>query len=207
MKRLNSESSITLITIIVVLCCGVISAYANDTIEAVGSDQATEMSELNEEHSELDLRMQKTVSIDVSDVPIEMVIRQLTEQVNVDFIISPNVTGNVTVTLTDVSVEEALQSILDVHGCAFLKGKNIVRIIPRDEVPVITDRLVTQTFEIIYADVEQVVEALQKFLSAQGKVSYIKGTSYLIVTDTEAKIREIAKLIEKIDKTGRRRCR
>ncbi len=71
---------------------------------------------------------------------------------------------------------------------------------PREEIPIISERLVTQTFEIIYADVAQVVEALEKFLSSQGKVSYVKGTSYLIVTDTEPKIREIANLIEKIDR-------
>jgi len=103
--------------------------------------------------SQLEMRMQKKVSIDVSDVPIEMVIRQLAEQVDVDFIKSPNVTGNVTVTLTGVSVEEAMQSILDVHGCAYIKGENVVRILSREEIPEISERLRTETFEIIYADV------------------------------------------------------
>ena len=159
-----------------------------------------EATEETSQLSELDARLQKKVFIDVSDVPIETVIRQLTEQANVDFIKSPNVEGNVTVTLTDVSVEEALRSILDVHGCAFIKGESVVTILSREEVPEISERLVTETFEIIYADIEQVVEALNKFLSSQGKVSYVKGTRFLIVTDTEPKIRDISKLIEKIDK-------
>jgi type IV pilus assembly protein PilQ len=150
--------------------------------------------------SQLEMRMQKKVSIDVSDVPIEMVIRQLAEQVDVDFIKSPNVTGNVTVTLTGVSVEEALQSILDVHGCGYIKGENIVRILPREEMPEISERLVTETFEIIYADATQVVKALERFKSAQGSVSSIQGTSHIIVTDTENKVRDIATLIEKIDR-------
>jgi type IV pilus secretin PilQ/predicted competence protein len=59
---------------------------------------------------------------------------------------------------------------------------------------------VTETFEIIYADVAQVVAALDKFKSAQGSVSFIQGTSHIIVTDTEAKIRDIKSLIEKIDR-------
>jgi type IV pilus assembly protein PilQ len=197
MKKLNSKSSaFTFITIWVVICLSCTFAFAKGQDANSSAAAATAA----DKPSELDIRMQKTVSIDVSDVPIEMVIKQLAEQVNVDFIISPKVTGNVTVTLTDVSVEEALQSILDVHNCAFIKGENVVRILPREEVPQITERMATETFEIIYADVEQVVDALGKFLSSQGKVSYIKGTSYLIVTDTEPKIKEIAKLIEKIDR-------
>ncbi len=150
--------------------------------------------------SQLEMRMQKKVSIDVSDVPIEMVIRQLAEQVDVDFIKSPKVTGNVTVTLTGVSVEEALQSILDVHGCAYIKGENVIRILSREEVPEISERLVTETFEIIYADATAVIKALERFKSAQGSVSSIKGTSYIIVQDTENKVRDIASLIEKIDR-------
>jgi len=171
-------------------CC-----ITSGAVDAIEDDVADE-----KPLSQLEMRMQKKVSIDVSDVPIEMVIRQLAEQVDVDFIKSPNVTGNVTVTLTSVSVEEALQSVLDVHGCAAIKGENVVRILSREEIPEISERLITETFEIIYADVVEVVKALDKFKSPQGSVSSIQGTSHIIVTDTENKVRDIAKLIEKIDR-------
>jgi len=181
---------ILFVWLIVGLCC--ITSVAADALE---QDQAEE-----KPLSQLEMRLQKKVSIDVSNVPIEMVIRQLAEQVDVDFIKSPNVTGNVTVTLTSVSVEEALQSVLDVHGCAYIKGENVVRILSREELPEISERLVTETFEIVYADVVEVVRALDKFKSPQGSVSSIQGTSHIIVTDTEGKVRDIAKLIEKIDR-------
>ena len=181
---------ILFIWLIIGSCC-----IASGAVDAVEEDQAEE-----KPLSQLETRMQKKVSIDVSDVPIEMVIRQLAEQVDVDFIKSPKVTGNVTVTLTGVSVEEALQSVLDVHGCAAIKGENVVRILSREEIPEISERLITETFEIIYADVVEVVKALDKFKSPQGSVSSIQGTSHIIVTDTEGKVRDIAKLIEKIDR-------
>jgi type IV pilus assembly protein PilQ len=150
--------------------------------------------------TELEKRMQKVVCIDVNEVPIGIVVRQLADQVDVDLILSPKVTGNVTVSLTDVSLEEALRSILDVHGAAYIPGENIIRIVPREELPEINERLVTETFEIIYADVAQVVKALEKFKSAQGSVSSIEGTSHIIVTDTESKIRDITNLIATIDR-------
>lgn len=181
---------ILFVWLIIGSCC-----ITSGAVDAIEDDQAED-----KPLSQLEMRMQKKVSIDVSDVPIEMVIRQLAEQVDVDFIKSPNVTGNVTVTLTSVSVEEALQSVLDVHGCAYIKGENVVRILSREEIPEISERLVTETFEIIYADVVEVVKALDKFKSPQGSVSSIQGTSHIIVTDTEGKVRDIAKLIETIDR-------
>jgi len=61
--------------------------------------------------------------------------------------------------------------------------------------------MATKTFEIVYADVTEVVKALEKFKSPNGSVSSIQGTSYIMVTDTETKIRDITLFIEKIDVT------
>lgn len=192
MKNLTTKShrwSLFVIGAFACACC--LSALAR------GGDEQT-----NEEEAMTDLerRMQKVVCVDANEAPIGLVIRQLADQVDVDLIISPNVTGEVTVSLSDVSLREALQCILDVHGAAFVAGENVIRILPREEVPAIAERLVTQTFEIIYADVTQVVEALDKFKSPQGSVSSIEGTSHIIVTDTEGRVKDVAGLIDTIDR-------
>jgi type IV pilus assembly protein PilQ len=171
------------------LCC-VPAAAAEDSAQTAKKAVLTD----------LERRMQKVVCIDVNDVPIGTVVRQLADQVNVDLIMSPKVTGNVTVSLTDVSLDEALRCILDVHGAGIIVGENVIRILSREEMPEIAERLVTQTFEITYADVQQVVKALEKFKSPQGTVSSIEGTSHIIVTDTEGKIRDITNLISTIDR-------
>jgi type IV pilus assembly protein PilQ len=177
--------------ICVLICICSISAVAAET-----NKQPAKKTVL----TDLERRMQKVVCIDVNNVPIGTVLRQLADQVNVDFIMSPKVTGDVTVSLTDVSLDEALRCILDVHGAGIIVGENVIRILPREEMPQIAERLVTQTFEITYADVDQVVKALEKFKSAQGSVSCIEGTSHIIVTDTESKVRDIANLIATIDR-------
>ncbi|UCC98213.1 MAG: hypothetical protein JSW66_20500 [Phycisphaerales bacterium] len=188
-----------------VCLCGASAPAGEGTEPAVQTEQtmqaeSPEQTEKKTVLSDLERRMQKVVCIDVNEVPIGIVVRQLADQVDVDLILSPNVTGNVTVSLTEVSLEEALRSILDVHGAAYIPGENIIRIVPREELPEINERLVTQTFEIIYADVKQVVTALGKFKSAQGSVSSIEGTSHIIVTDTEGKIRDITNLLTTIDR-------
>ncbi len=166
---------------------------------AENSDEDSEEKELL---TDLEQRMMKKVFIDVNELPIDMVIRQLAEQADVNLIKSPKVTGNVTVTLTDVSLEEALRCILDMHGCDYVVGKNIIRILSREEMPELYERLETRTFEIKYADITEVVKALKEIVSKppDGMVSSVQGTSIVIVTDIESKIKDVEKLIEKIDR-------
>lgn len=187
--------SLLMICAFVCLCC--VPAFASDSNEP---PVQTGPSEKHQVLTELERRMQKVVCIDVNEVPIGTVVRQLADQVDVDLIMSPKVTGNVTVSLSEVSLEEALRCILDVHGAGYIAGENVIRILSREEMPEISERLVTETFEIIYADVEQVVKALEKFKSAQGSVSCIEGTSHIIVTDTEGKVRDLTNLLAKIDR-------
>jgi len=192
MKSLTIKSrrlNFPIICALLCFCC--VSALA-----AESSEQTAKKTVL----SDLEQRMQKVVCIDVNEVPIGTVIRQLADQVKVDLIMSPKVIGNVTVSLTEVSLDEALRCILDVHGAGIIVGENVIRILSREEMPAIAERLVTQTFEITYADVTQVVKALEKFKSAQGSVSSIEGTSHIIVTDTESKVRDITNLLSTIDR-------
>jgi type IV pilus secretin PilQ/predicted competence protein len=86
-----------------------------------------------------------------------------------------------------------------VHGAAYVPGDNVIQIVPSDQVPQIDERLVTETFQIVHEDVAKVAEALEKFKSPNGSVSYVEGTSFIIVTDTESKIRDIGNLLYKID--------
>jgi len=192
MKSLTIKSSgLNLLIICALLCFCCVSAIAAESDEHSGKKAVL---------TDLEQRMQKVVCIDVNEVPIGTVIRQLADQVNVDLIMSPQVTGNVTVSLTEVSLDEALRCILDVHGAGIIVGENVIRILSRTEMPEIAERLVTQTFEIVYADVVQVVKALDKFKSQQGSVSSIEGTSHIIVTDTEGKVRDITNLLATIDR-------
>ena len=145
-------------------------------------------------------RMQKSISVDFRNTPIEDVIRIMADQANVDIVKSPSVTGVVTVTLTDVPLEEALNQILAAHGYAYVLSQNMIRVITAAEKTEKPEAMQTKTFEIVYADVKEVVKALEKFKSKEGMVSSIAGTSHIIVTDTESKVRDISAFIEKIDR-------
>ena len=148
----------------------------------------------------LEQRMQKRISVDFRDTPIEDVIRIMAEQADMDILKSPKVTGKVTATLTDVPLEEALNNILAAHDYGYVVGKNMVRIAPMSEITERAERLVNKIYTITYADVTEVEKALKKFISSHGSLSSNPGTSNLIVTDTVSKIKAIDTFIEEIDR-------
>jgi len=167
--------------------------------EKAGAETIKEDPEQREVLTTLEQRMQERITINASDLPIDMVIRQLAEQADVDLIKSPEVIGNVTATLTDVPLEEALKNILRAHGFDYVTDKNMIRIVPVADIIEAEERLASKIYRITYADVAEVETALGKFISKRGTVSLNKGTSHIIVTDTESNIKAIDKFVEEID--------
>jgi type IV pilus assembly protein PilQ len=150
--------------------------------------------------SALEERMQKKISVDFRDTPIDDVLRIIAKQADTDIVKSPEVTGNVTATLTDVPLEEALHHILAAHGYAYIASENMMRIVPASEVTEALENLVSRVYQITYADVKTVEAALQKFLSPRGTISSNPGTSHIIVTDIESKVKAIDTFVAEIDR-------
>ena len=150
--------------------------------------------------TELEKRLATKVCIDQVDVPIGLVIRQLADKADVDIVKSPKVVGNVTAKLTDVPLEEALENILAAHGYGYVTTENMIRVAPLEELQEKSEMLVSKIYRITYADVEDVEEALGKFLSSRGSLSANVGTSNIIVSDTESKIKAIDMFIQEIDR-------
>ncbi|MDH4203003.1 MAG: hypothetical protein OEV87_08920, partial [Phycisphaerae bacterium] len=121
-------------------------------------------------------------------------------QADVDIIKSPKVEGTVTATLTDVPLSEALTNILEAHGYAYITTDNIIRVVPKDEIHEVREKVVSQVFRVTYANVKDVETALGRFISEQGAISSNPGTSNIIVTDTESKVKAISAFIEEIDR-------
>lgn len=150
--------------------------------------------------SPLEQRLRKTISVEFRETPIADVVRQLGAQADVDILLSPKVVGNVTATLTDVPLDEALNNILAVQGATYVTGKNMIRVVPIGDVTMEQAKLVTKVYRIMYADVKDVAAALEKFMSKSGQISFAIGTSNIIVTDTEDKIKSIDTFITEIDR-------
>ncbi len=182
-----------LMILVVVLATGVAEAVA-------AAENAEEEANKKEILTPLQQQMQKTISITFRETPIDDVIRAIAEKANVDIIKSPQVTGTVTATLTDVPLGEALDNILASHGYGYVADKNVIRIAPMSELAQKEEFLVSKIYRITYADVKDVEKTLEKFISKRGSLSCSVSTSNIIVTDTESKIKAIDTFIAHIDR-------
>jgi len=144
-------------------------------------------------------RLQTRITYSCIDLSIDKVLMDIAELAKIDIIKSPKVTGNVTVKVTDVPLEEALSNILAAHDYTYIATESMIRVIPLSEIVVAREQLVTRIYRITYADANEVAGALGNFVSPQGKIALNKGTSHVIVTDTENRIKGIDKFIEEID--------
>lgn len=167
---------------------------------AAVTEEMTVVGKDSEVRTTLEQRMLKKISVDFKNTPIEDVLRIMAEQADVDIVKSPKVTGVVTTTLTNVPLEEALSNILATHGFGYVADKNMLRILPVAELAEPVEKLVSRIYRITYADVVEVEAALGKFISARGSLSSNRGTSNIIVTDTDRKINAIDKFIEEVDR-------
>jgi len=144
-------------------------------------------------------KLRTKITYSCTELPIETVLMELAEQAKIDIVKSPKVTGNVTVKVTDVPLEEALSNILAAHDYTYIATETMVRVVPLSEIVAARERLVTRIYQITYADANEVAGALRNFVSPQGRIALNKGTSHIIITDTEDKIKGIDKFIEQID--------
>ena len=144
-------------------------------------------------------RLRTPITYSCTDLPIDTVLMNLAEQAGIDIVKSPKVTGNVTVKVTNVPLEEALTNILAAHDYTYIATENMVRVVPIPEIVAAREQLITRIYQITYADANDVAGALSGFVSAQGEVAFNRGTNHIIVTDTENKIKAIDKFVEQID--------
>jgi type IV pilus assembly protein PilQ len=180
---------LVMISVVTTVFC--IVAVAENTSEATGKKEIL---------TGLGQRMLKRISVDFRNTEIDDVIRIMAEQADVDIVKSPNVTGEVTATLTNVPLEEALNNILAAHGYGYVASKNMIRIAPLSEISAAEEKLINRIYRITYADVAEVEKSLKNFISKRGTVSSNPGTSNVIVTDTESNIKAIDTFINEIDR-------
>ena len=131
---------------------------------------------------------------------IDKVLMDLADLANVDIVKSPKVTGNVTAKVTDVPLEEALTNILAAHEYTYVATDSMIRVVPISMIALAKEELVSKVYRITYADANDVAASLRNFVSKTGSVAVNRGTSHIVVTDTEYKIRAVDKFIAEIDR-------
>jgi len=137
------------------------------------------------------------VTMDFKDADINNVLRILSYKSGMNIVAGKDVTGLVTIRLTDVPWEKALDVILRTYGYIYERDGNIIRVTSPANLE--NEELVTEVFSLNYAVAKNVPQSIQEMLSSRGKVKFDERTNLLIVTDIATNIYKIREVVLKLD--------
>jgi len=137
------------------------------------------------------------VTMDFKDADISNVLRILSYKSGMNIVAGKDVTGLITIRLTDVPWEKALDIILRTYGYVYEREGNIIRVATTANLE--NEELVTEVFSLNYANAKNVPQAIGEMLSSRGKVKFDERTNLLIVTDIATNIYKIREVVLKLD--------
>lgn len=138
------------------------------------------------------------ITMDFKDADINNVLRILSYKSGVNIIAGKDVQGLVTIRLTDVPWEKALDVILRTYGFAYEREGNIIRVTTVENLE--KEELATEVFVLNYAKASEVIESVRDILSERGRVRYDERTNVLIVTDIPTNLYKIGQVVARLDK-------
>ena len=137
------------------------------------------------------------VSIDFKDADIRQVLRVISLKSGVDIVAGTDVEGLVTIKLTNVPWEQALDIILRTYGFTYERKGSIVRVMTLDALE--QEALSTEVFLLDYAKAKDVPDVIQEMLSERGRIKFDERTNTIIVTDVPSTLFQIKEVIARLD--------
>ena len=142
------------------------------------------------------------ISMVMRDTRLAEVMEMLSRAERVNILLSEDVEGNVSFSLYDVPLSEAIRSIAGAAGYAVERRNDMYFVINRDEAGAYAESDLTeiQTFPIHYADPAQLQALLTPYLSNYGQLTMLIDNKIMMVEDTPEFLRRIAMLVREVDR-------
>ena len=149
------------------------------------------------------------ISLNFQDAKLVNVVRMLVSQDNLNLIMGEDVSGRVTVSLDDVSLETALDAILHVNDYEWFIQDNIIIVQPMKTKKVMSGELLTRMFRLKYVTGTILSDAVSEVLTPRGKIRALSSTAstnmepgekdILLVTDLPTNFSLIEGVIRSLD--------
>lgn len=152
------------------------------------------------------------VSFDFKDADVRDVFRILADISGFNIIIANNVSGTVTLKLSDVPWDQALDVILEDAGLGAIVEGNVMKIAPlatlqKRQAEILAaarskeqlEPLETRQVFVNYARAEELVPLVNPLLSSRGTIRVDTRTNSLLVTDIASDVGDIEALISSLD--------
>jgi type IV pilus assembly protein PilQ len=166
------------------------------------------------------------VTFNFQDIPVRSVLQLIADVSNLNIVVADNVGGNLTLRLTNVPWDQALDIVLDARNLDMRENGNVIWIAPTQDIAAreqqllqaMQDRrelepLATALISVSYASAEDMANLITEasavdggdagLLSDRGSVAIDARTNTLMVTDTPDRIEAIQKLVLDLDRPVR----
>ncbi len=141
------------------------------------------------------------VTLNFRESSIQEVFDVLSRKDKINIILGKGVTGNVSVNLYNITVDEAIYRVAEAAGFAveFRNGDYVI--LDRKEAGLdhAGGLMKLRTFKVQYSDPKQVAEILTKYLSRYGKVTPLIDRRMIVVEDTPEFVERASKLLLELD--------
>jgi len=162
------------------------------------------------------------VTFNFQDIPVRSVLQLIADVSDLNIVVADSVGGNLTLRLTNVPWDQALDIVMDARNLDMRKNGNVLWIGPTAEIAAREQQLLqaqldrrtleplqTVLIPLSYAKAEDIMNLIQEsanqvdseygLLSERGSVTIDERTNTLLVTDTAEKIVEVRELIAELD--------
>jgi type IV pilus assembly protein PilQ len=156
------------------------------------------------------------ISLDFQDVPVRQVLQIIAQVNGFNLVTTDTVTGNVTISLSGVPWDQALDMILKIKGLDKRLEGNILLIAPTEELTARETQqlqskqqvaelapLVSTNVQINYAKAQDIAAILKStensILTPRGSVAVDERTNTLLLRDTQTSIDEAKALVDALD--------
>ena len=138
------------------------------------------------------------------DTPISELFDMLARTSRVNIVLAKGVTGNVSVSLYDLTVREAIEAIAEAGGyIVTARPGGFLISDPKAARAGGSDTLAVASYKVRYTDAKKVGEILLRHVGAGGNVTVLEQSRSIVVEDTEANQRRIAAILRTIDAAPR----
>jgi type II secretory pathway component HofQ len=165
----------------------------------------TIFSEPNYEKKEITARNNRWTgepfSFDFKDIDIKDVFRFIADISGLNVILDPGVSGSITLKLTDVPWDQALDLITRNQGLGYTVEGNVIRIAPFSKIAeeerararleqerMLNAPLRTKIIRLSYARATEMEQIVKKLLTPKGTIIVDPRTNTLIITDVETNV-------------------
>jgi type IV pilus assembly protein PilQ len=157
-----------------------------------------------------------SVSLDINNINLREALSILAQKMNRAIVLSPTISGNVSLHFKNIMPEQAFQFLLESHGLQAWQRGNIWYITTMEklikqqeeqskwrETLENTVSLVTQVWQVHYAKVDDIAHWLKdeghSWLSKRGRLYIDTRANILCIEDTKKRIATIQYLLKKLD--------